>query len=353
MPTSAQIQHRGARRRPVVLLTLLALAGAACTASLGAGLARPSASSTSDGAYGWPVKPFDEPHPVRGVFADPRTSFDGAPTPAGLRGPGTFAFHQGVDISAPDGTAVYPVASGVAHLRSAETVVVTSEHGVAFEYWHIVPSVREGQRVTARETVLGRIRAGGYEHVHLTELRNGRAVNPLARGHLTPYADSTRPEVDAASYTDARTGRPLLPEFLRGRAALAVTASDRTSMPVPGRWNGLPVAPARITWHIERAKDGAVVVPEREAFDARETLPGSGLWSRYARGTRQNMANFAGHKMWRQPGVYLFRLTDSFDTTRLRDDIYVLVATASDVRGNAGTGSFVFTIHNKPGFFRR
>ena len=60
-----------------------------------------------------------------------------------------------------------------------------------------------------------------------------------------------------------------------------------------------------------------------------------------------------GRKMWRQPGVYLFRLDASFDTRRLKDDIYVLVATASDTRGNAGTGRFVFTIHNKRGFFSR
>lgn len=343
-----------APRRTVALFALVALAGAACTASLGASLTRNAASTAADGSYGWPVKPFDRPHPVRGVFGDPRTSFDGAPTLAGLHGSGNFAFHQGVDIAAPDGTAVYAVMSGVAHLHSSETVVVSSGNGVVFEYWHLVPSVREGQHVIAYETVLGRIRPGGYEHVHLTELENGRAVNPLAPGHLTPYADSTPPKVDTALYADARSGKDLLPEFLRGVVSLAVSASDQTALPVPGRWNGLPVAPARITWRVERAKNRKIVVPEQVAFDVRETLPGrGGLWSEYARGTRQNMANFAGHKMWRQPGVYLFRLTDSFDTSRLKDDIYVLVATASDTRGNAGTGRFVFTIHNKPGFFRR
>ena len=30
--------------------------------------------------YGWPVKPFDQPHPVRGNFGDPRTIFAGPPT---------------------------------------------------------------------------------------------------------------------------------------------------------------------------------------------------------------------------------------------------------------------------------
>ena len=24
------------------------------------------------GAYGWPLKPFDKPHPIRGSFGDPR-----------------------------------------------------------------------------------------------------------------------------------------------------------------------------------------------------------------------------------------------------------------------------------------
>ena len=120
----------------------------------------------------------------------------------------------------------------------------------------------------------------------------------------------------------------------------------------PGRWNGLPVTPARITWRVERAKNGKVVVLEREAFDVREALPRAEFWQTYVRGTRQNMASFVGRKMWRQPGVYVFRLDASFDTRRLKDDVYVLVVTASDTRGNAGTGRFVFTIHNKRGFFR-
>jgi hypothetical protein len=352
MPTNSHHTVRGARRRTIVFVILITFAGAACTAAVAAGTQRAEAAKSSDGSYNWPLKPFNQPHPVRGAFADPRTSFDGAPTNAGLNGPGSFSYHAGVDISAPDGTAVYPVRSGVAHLRSRETVVITSDNGDAFEYWHIVPSVREGQRVTAFETVLGRIRSGGYEHVHLTEIKDGRPVNPLAPGHLTPYVDHSVPQVTSASYLD-KSGRELLPEFLRGNVQLVVSASDDTAMSVPGRWNGLPVAPARITWRVERAKDGTVVVPETEAFDARERLPRQAFWQTYARGSRQNMANFAGHKMWRQPGVYLLRLTDSFDTRELKDDIYELVATATDTRGNAGTGRFVFTVHNKPGFFRR
>jgi peptidase M23-like protein len=352
MASNRHPQHGGASRRTLLLLALIAAAGLGCTAAVGANLHRAPTPRNALAAYNWPVRPFDRPHPIRGAFGDPRTSFNGAPTYAGLRGPGAFAFHQGVDISAPDGTAVYAVKSGIARLRSRETVVVRSDHGVVMEYWHIVPAIRPGQRVTAYETVLGRIRFGS-EHVHLTELRNGRPVNPLSPGHLMPYVDHTNPYVGSALYFESGSERRLLPEFLHGRVQLAVAAADPTAMSIPGRWNGMAVSPARITWHIESAKTRAVVVPETEAYDVRERLPeNSDLWRAYARGTRQNMANFAGHKMWRQPGMYLFRLIDSFDTHRLKDDIYLLVATASDTRGNSGSRRFVFTIHNKPGFFR-
>ena len=338
-------------RRRLLLVILIALGTTACSAAVAA-RAHEGSAVEQPGSYHWPVKPFDQPHPVRGVFGDPRTTFNGPPTPAGLKGPGIFIYHFGVDISAPAGTPVYPVRSGIAHLQSGETVVVSGSAGEAFEYWHIVPAVREGEHVTAYTTVLGRIRAGECEHVHLTELQDGRPVNPLASGHLTPYADHTKPCVTGARFRDSRTGRDLLPEFVHGRVEIAISASDTSSMAVPGRWSGLPIVPARITWRIERAKDGRLIRRPCEAFDVRTSLPRASFWSTYARGTRQNAATFAGHKLMRQPGVYLFRLAANFDTGRLgrRDDVYVLVVEASDTGGNVGTGRFVFTVH-KPGYF--
>ena len=67
-------------------------------------------------------------------------------------------------------------------------------NGSRFEYWHIAPAVKVGQRVIADETVLGRI-LHGSGHVHLTEVDNGRVTDPLLPGHLTPYRDTTRPDV--------------------------------------------------------------------------------------------------------------------------------------------------------------
>src|SRR5918992_5831090 len=45
--------------------------------------------------YGWPVKPFDRQHPVRGYFGDPRIG--------GAHGT-SKQFHFGIDVSAPNGT---------------------------------------------------------------------------------------------------------------------------------------------------------------------------------------------------------------------------------------------------------
>ena len=91
----------------VVAAAALAVAGSECAISSSA-----QAAPNTAYAYGWPV-PFDRPHPVRGNFGDPRTIFAGPPTERTLlSGPGAFQFHDGIDISAPDGTTVYAVASG-------------------------------------------------------------------------------------------------------------------------------------------------------------------------------------------------------------------------------------------------
>ena len=142
-------------------------------------------------AYGWPVKPFHEEHPVRVNSGDPRTLFAAPPTrrtllPAG----GRFQFHFGVDISAPNGTAAYPVEPGVVTRVTGEEIVVAGTAGRSFEYWHLHAAVHVGERVAAYRTVLGRI-AKPCGHVHLSELQNGVYVNPLQRGHLSPYHDRT------------------------------------------------------------------------------------------------------------------------------------------------------------------
>lgn len=285
-------------------------------------LAAAAFSAPAQAAYHWPVKPFDREHPIRGSFGDPRTLFFGPPTQDTLlHGEGDFQFHFGVDISAPNGTPVYPVRSGVVTRVTDEEIDVAGAGGVAFQYWHLRAAVRDGERVTAYTTVLGRIMKP-CAHVHLTELDNGVIVNPLQRGHLTPYTDRTAPTVTAIDI--ARSG---------GAVDLRATAQDMPSMPVPGAWHDLPVTPALVEWRLVNAA-GRDVVPMRVVYDVREHLPAqSTFWSVYARGTHQNMTTFTHFYAYRQPGVYLFRLGD----VTLRPGTYRVVVTAIDIRGNHGS----------------
>jgi hypothetical protein len=331
-----------------------AVLAAVAAAALAVGEAHPAVAARASTAYGWPVKPFHQPHPVRGDFGDPRTVFAAAPTAGGvLTGPGQFSFHQGVDISAPNGTAVYPVRDGrvttASVAKGGERVSVQCPNGVEFQYWHITPQVHVGEWVTTDRTVLGTIlKPNG--HVHITELRNGRPVNPLAPGHLTPYSDTTKPIVESIGFRLA-AGSTAFANFVRGRLDLVAEAFDTPSVPVPGLWHHMPVAPALLTWRIQ-TWTGRVVVPEQVAADFRTTVPPNGdFWTVYARGTFQNMAVFGTHYSYLQPGCLLFRLTRApLDTTRLPDGVYDVVVTATDIRGNSSSLSSRFSIHNAPGW---
>lgn len=276
------------------------------------------------GAYGWPVRPFAEPHPVRANFGDPRTRFAGPNTDdVLLAGDGTFSFHQGVDISAPDGAPVYAVASGTVVRARGGRATIDCGNGRSIQYWHVDPVVRVGQRAVAGETVVGFIQPK-REHVHLTHLQSGRAVNPLAPGHLTPYRDATVPVVTEVSMSSAD----------EDGADFVVEAVDMPAISVPGRWHGFPVSPALVTWRIERG--GRVVVSKRVVRDVRRSVPKNDrFWDTFARGTHQNWPIFGGRKLQFTTGRYLFEVSiQASDTRGLRDGTYDVVVIASDTAGN-------------------
>ena len=332
-----------------------AVCGFAVVAAVGTGNASPreqagaGASRSSQTAYGWPVRPFNSPHPVRGNFGDPRTVFHGPPTANTLyHGTGSYTFHRGVDIAAPLGAKVYPVRDGTVVFDSASHINVKSSDGTLFEYWHIRASLRVGTTVFAHKTVLGTIQ-GPTGHVDLTEVQDGQPVNPLAPGHLTPYRDATHPVVASIRLQSDNAGHLAFPNFVRDQVWLVAQAFDKPSLTVPGAWHDLPVTPALMTWRIQ-STEGKVVVPTRVAADFRTNLPpNSAFWSTYARGTLQNMSAFQEHYSNMQPGSYFFLLSPTkFDTHSLSDGIYDLVVTATDIRGNANTRSLRFTIHNRP-----
>ena len=365
MATNTHTPVRSARRctlRPAVTKFFFATAVAIATSSAlalsgaitaGPGIAKAtdtrSAQGVSGQSYGYPIKPFDREHLVRANLGDPRMQFHGPPTTGTLmHGNGGFSFHQGVDISASGGTAVYPVVDGTVTLVSREWIRVSSGGGRAFEYWHIHPLVRIGQQVTGRQTLLGRVTSIS-NHVHLTEYEGGRVVNPLVPGRLTPYHDSTRPVVRTIGFRRSDTGSDVLPSFLRGSVEIVASAEDTPTAAGSHAWFG-PTTPALITWKISRI-NGRVVVPQRVAFDFRTTVPpDSSFWSIYARGTYQNQTVFGNHYSYLQRGQYFFKLAPEFDTRNLRDGVYDLTVKASDVRGNTGSQTLRFTVHNRQGW---
>ena len=345
MATNTHISVRGARRRTIVVV---AVAGALAAVGLGsmATISKASGRAEARASYHWPVKPFDKQHPVRGSFGDPRTIFNSAPTLRGVHfGGGRFELHKGVDISAPNGSAVYPVVSGVVtHVNTRDMwVEVDSGDGRSFEYWHIHAVVSAGSAVEAGKTVLGHI-VRPAAHVHLSELNGGEYVNPLAPGHLGPYDDQTTPRVTSISLRRTETSRDQLPNRVRGRVLLIAGVEDDPTISAPGAWHGLPVTPALVTWKIQ-TWTGKVVLGPQVAVDFRGELPDGSLWSVYARGTYQNMAVLGNHYSWAQPGSYLFRLV-ALKTRRLRNGTYDLLVTATDIRGNSSSLTRRLTVKN-------
>lgn len=301
--------------------------------------------------YSWPVKPFDRQHPIRGFFGDPRTVYENGILAGAFDGPSISSFHQGVDITAPNGTPVYAVEDGTVHYLGAATLNLVTDHDVTFQYFHVIPVAGEGEQAIARETVLGYVQPP-YGHVHLTEIDDilgaSRAVNPLQRGHLTPYRDRTIPRVRDIVVRNL-SGEVVTPIGLCGRVELDVDAYDPQPLPVPGAYAGLPVAPALVQWWLTRV-GGKTVVPPRTSVDFRRTLPGNGqFFNVYAKGTYENSPRFGAQQYTGMPGRYLFRLAGSFDTTSLPNGNYVVSVRVADVRGNHSTGTERMSILNARG----
>jgi hypothetical protein len=319
------------RLRPAVILASFALALAA---------------SASAWAYPWPIKPFDQQHPIRANFGDPRTRFWNTMLTDGLEGPGLFQFHNGIDIAATEGTAVYPVLSGTASLIDGAAVLVRSP-GHKFQYFHITPLVHNGQHVIAGRTVLGHV-IHAANHVHLTEIRGRRVWNPLARGGIAPYRDRTAPEVDAIVARPVTSLLPLDPGAVCGTVSLVVSTQDTPPLPVPGTFAGYPVSPSLVTWSLTKL-DGLVYVPTVAAADFRTTLPAvRNFWDVYARGSYQNAPRFSNQQFF-IPGRFLYNLSQTLDTRSYPNGAYEVRVRVSDMRGNSSDAVQQFKFENHAG----
>jgi hypothetical protein len=268
--------------------------------------ARPAAVTATASrpySYGWPVRPFGRQHPVRGFFGDPRIGKQGR----------SRQFHFGVDISAPNGTPVYATATGRVwiHPLHETTVMISGADGRELSYWHVVPAVRTGARAVAYRTVIGHIETP-YAHVHFSEARNGRYLNPLRPGAMGPFEDGTRPWVRSVAEE-------------RGGGAIVAEVYDETPLAIPRPWHDLPVMPALVRWQL-RSATGRVLMAWRTVVDFRQTIPPASAFDEiWAAGVMQNHV--------RAPGRY--RLVLARDLAPGRYLVEVAVQDASENRTSA------------------
>lgn len=272
-------------------------------------------------AYGWPLRPFNRQHPIYGSFNDPRIT------------PTSRTFHFGIDVGAPDGTAVFAVEAGRVRLHGRRNVNVDSARvRRSFAYWHIVPAVVEGEDVR-RHQLLGHI-ARGAGHVHFAERSRGAFRNPLRRGAITPYVDTTSPTITAVGFF--RRGRRVPRARVRGTVAVIAEAFETPPQPDVGLWRpDIPVTPALVRWRVMRR--GRPVVRWRTAVDFRDELLRPEDFGRiYAPGTRKGGR--------RRPGRYRFYLARAWDSSRLANGDYRLQVAAWDPRSNRALVTVPFRV---------
>ena len=283
-------------------------------ALLAAGVAALLAPGLSS-AYGWPIKPFDQEHAIRGAFDDPRLGL-------GVGGVLQSSFHFGIDISAPNGTPVYAVAAGTV-FNYSDAVTVHQPDGREFAYWHVVSAASEHSHVSSGE-LIGYVRFP-WGHVHFAEREHNTYLNPLRPGGLEPFTDDTPPvvgDIDVAQQN--------------GRLIATASAYDTPPIAPPPPWQDARWAPALLRWRLIR--NGSEVLPWQTAADFSTWHKPSEYDLIYAPGTVQNRPL--------APGKYVFWLTRGLDTQTFPDGTYELEVAASDTRGNTGTSSINFTIAN-------
>jgi hypothetical protein len=274
-------------------------------------------------SYGWPLRPFDRQHPIYGAFNDPRIART------------SKTFHFGIDVGAPDGSSVFAVEAGSVQLHGTHALVLySSESGRRFAYWHIVPAVADRQEV-GRHQRLGQI-ARGFGHVHFGEWSRGTFRNPLRRGALEPFIDTSSPAISAIAFF--RRGRRVRSDRVRGTVTLIAEAFETPPLPDRGRWRpDIPVTPALLRWRIVRGR--RVVRRWETAVDFRNELLAPEAFDRiYAPGTRKGGI--------RRPGRYRFYLARDWDSSRLADGFYRLQVAAFDTRSNRAVATLRFRIAN-------
>jgi hypothetical protein len=187
-----------------------------------------SVGCTATSIPGWPLRPFHKQHAIR----------------AGINELRPANFHVAVDIEARNSQPVYAMQSGYASIRYRGTPDVNVDVGNFF-YWHINPTVSNGQHVIAYRTVIGRVLKSFY-HVAVSEGSTADYLNPLRPGgSLRPYRNTEPPII----------GVPRI--FSDGRVIVGAFGPQsfvQTGMP----YETPVLAPSSLAWRLYDARGHAL-----------------------------------------------------------------------------------------------
>lgn len=243
--------------------------------------------------YGWPLRPFHRQHLIRSGFGEPRFGAE------------QRNFHFGIDLPAAGATPVYAVAGGTAFLEPDHVAVLSGSARApdGFSYWHIVPAVGEHNAVRP-DQLLGWVKPL-WGHLHFAQILDGRWVNPLRPGALTPYTDSRRPEISKLS----------VEHLSDGRVNVIVDASVAPARPLKPPWQQARLAPSLVRWRL--LVGHAAVSAWRDGVDFRVLIPPNRMFADvYAPGTRPSRPN--------QPGRYRFYLARNWNVRRFPAGRYAI-----------------------------
>jgi murein DD-endopeptidase MepM/ murein hydrolase activator NlpD len=206
----------------------------------------------ADAVAGWPLPPFHLQHALRAGINELRPS----------------GFHRGIDIQAKDGTPVYAIEPGVAHIIQARGVDARVQVG-HYIYWHVRSLVAEGSYVQPYHQVLGYVMRF-VRHLHLSEVDGaGGYLNPLRPNGrvLAPWSDDEPPVI----------ADPLV----NPDGTVDVEAFDPQSYVTRTRYVTPVLAPAALAYRLYDAS-GAPIGPLEWALRGTRVLPDTLIHSVFA-----------------------------------------------------------------------
>ena len=332
--------------RPIVSMSPMRARWLALIALVAACLA-PSGAA----AYSWPFKPFNKQHPIRGFFGDPRT-----------------VYLNGVLVGRLRRARLLLVPPGDRHLRARRHADLPRrkrhralprrrdaqrrcrpEQGGRRGRLPVLPHRPDRRRGRAgdREEDDPRLRAAAVPARALDGDQRHALGEPVAAGPSDAVCRPHEADDPRRRRSATRPARCRPPLGLCGRIELAVDAFDTPPVPVPGKFRGLPVAPALVRWNIarlERHRRRPVAHRRRLPHDRpRQRAASPTSMPRAPTRTRRASATSSTRRC---PASYLFLLAGNFDTTSLANGVYRLTARVSDERGNTATFTERFSVLN-------